>query len=416
MDLGTPQRVAAVEITFRPDQDQPSTRRNFVVLGSNDANFGTFTALTGRGTTAVPMGEKWRVGVSDTNRYRYIRIRKTLASDRDASGQAYFNLTEVKLFATPGAPASATFPNTATLTNVALNRPAAASSVKAWPDVTGDPASAVDNQTTVNGKASLWHSASNSGQPEWWQVDLGLAMRVAGIEILFRKDQDQANCRRNFVVLGSDTPDFENAVVLGLQDSTAVPLSQSWRVGVAETSTYRYVRVQKTNWDDRDTGGQYYFNLTEVKLYADLSMFRPLALTELVAKRVYVGQTLSFMLKKTDEQNRAVTLSAASLPAGATFDANTGLFTFAPNSSQAGKLFAVNFTATGAQTKTARQEIIVLLDGAPNLVLTAPANGTTLVAGQYVTLTWATDPGARLSKFQVKLSTDGGANYNLLLA
>lgn len=416
VDLGTAQRLSAIEITFRPDQDQPSSRRNFIVLGSNDANFGTFTALTGRGTTAVPMGEKWRVGINDTNRYRYVRIRKTRADDRDASGQAYFNLTEVKLFAVPGAPAAATFPTATTLTNVALNRPATASTVKAWPDVTGDPASAVDNQTMVNGKASLWHSASNTGQPEWWQVDLGMAMRIAGIEIQFRKDQDQANCRRNFVVLGSDTPDFENAVVLGLQDSSAVPVSQNWRVGVAETSTYRYVRVQKTNWDDRDASGQAYFNLTEVRLLADLSLFRPLALTELVAKRVYVGQSLSFMLKKTDEQNRAVTLSAANLPAGATFDANTGLFTFAPISTQAGKLFVVNFTAAGAQTKTARQEIAVLLDGAPNLVLTAPANGTPVVTGQFVTVTWATDPGARLSKFQVKLSVDGGLNYNLLLA
>jgi hypothetical protein len=171
VDLGVAQRIVAVEIAFRPDQDQPNCRRNFVVLGSNDANFGAAVVLAGRGETAVPFGQRWRVGVGDANKYRFIRVQKTRADDRDASGQSYFNLTEVKLFATPIAPAAAPFPNTATLTNVALNKPAQASTVQVWPDVTGTAASANDGQLTASGKASLWHSQSNTGQPEWWQVD-----------------------------------------------------------------------------------------------------------------------------------------------------------------------------------------------------------------------------------------------------
>ena len=152
-----------------------------------------------------------------------------------------------------------------------------------------------------------------------------------------------------------------------------------------------------------------------MRLFADTATLRPLALSELTPKRLYVGQTLSFMLKKTDEQNHAVRLSATGLPENATFDVNTGRFNYAPHSGQAGKVFTVNFSAVGAQTRTAKQEVVVLFDGAPNVVLTAPTAATPLVAGQYVTVSWATDPGARLNRFQVKLSTDGGATYNMQL-
>lgn len=416
VDLGAALRLQAVEITFRPDKDEPNCRRNFVVLGSNDASFATSVALTGRGETAVPFGQKWAVGIGDTTKYRYLRIRKTRADDKDAAGQAFFNLTEVKVFAIPVPPLATSFPNTATLTNVALNKPATASSVQTWPDVTGDPASGNDGQTMVNSLVSLWHSKSNTHQPEWWQTDLGTAYRVAGIEILFRPDMDQVNCRRNFAVLGSNTPDFENPVVLGMREGDAVPLGQPWRVGVADTGTYRYVRVQKTDWEDYNPGGDAYFNLTELRLFADTSVLRPLALSELTPKRIMVGQSLSFLLKKTDDQNRPVTLGATGLPEGSSFDPVRGLFTFTPNSTQAGKLFAPMFAAAGTQIRTAKQEIVVTLDGAPNVVLIAPATGTQLIAGQYTTISWATDPGARVNKFQIKLSVDGGVTYNMLLA
>lgn len=416
VDLGAALRLQAAEITFRPDKDEPNCRRNFIVLGSNDASFATSVALTGRGATAVPFGQKWAVGISDTTKYRYIRIRKTRADDKDAAGQAFFNLTEVKVFAVPIPPLATAFPNTATLTNVALNKPATASSVQTWSDVTGDPASGNDGRTMANNLVSLWHSKSNTNQPEWWQTDLGTAYRIAGIEILFRPDSDQANCRRNFIVLGSSTPTFENPVVLGMREGDTVPLNQPWRVGVADTGTYRYVRVQKTDWNDRDPSGDYYFNLTELRLFADTNVLRPLALSELTPKRLLIGQSLSFLLKKTDDQNRPVTLAATGLPEGSSFDAARGLFTFTPNTTQAGKLFAPTFVASGTQIRTAKQEIVVTLDGAPNVVLTAPAATTQLLAGQYVTISWATDPGARVNKFQVRMSVDGGVLYNMLLA
>jgi hypothetical protein len=48
-------------------------------------------------------------------------------------GNVFFNLTEIKLFALPTPPPAVSFPDTTTLTNVALNKAATASSVQNWP-------------------------------------------------------------------------------------------------------------------------------------------------------------------------------------------------------------------------------------------------------------------------------------------
>jgi hypothetical protein len=142
---------------------------------------------------------------------------------------------------------------------------------------------------------------------------------------------------------------------------------------------------------------------------------RPLALSELTPKRLYVGQTLSFMLKKTDEQNRAVRLSATGLPENATFDVNTGRFNYAPHSGKRAK----SSPSTSAQWVRRRAREAggrsLIRWRTPTSYLTAPTAATPLVAGQYVTVSWATDPGVRLNRFQVKLSTDGGATYNMQL-
>src|SRR5262249_27086158 len=51
-----------------------------------------------------------------------------------------------------------TLPTPEPLTNVALNRPATASSVRQWSDVIGTPNAANDGQTGGSGKVSAWHS------------------------------------------------------------------------------------------------------------------------------------------------------------------------------------------------------------------------------------------------------------------
>jgi hypothetical protein len=430
VDLQTPQRLMAFEITFRADVDQIICRRNFEILGSNDATFATAVILASRGEQAVPFGQPFKVGVRDKNKFRYLRIRKTKI-EKDASNQQFFNLVEFKAFVRPTAPPSSaptssvtdgaatsgalrTALSTANLTNVALSRAPNSSTFRAWADVTGEAVTGNDGLVQVANKASAWHSESNTGQLEWWQVDLGQPYRIQAVEILPRADVDQIINRRNFVVLGSTDNKFDNPVVLAMCDSEAFPYGQTWLKAVANAGSFRYVRVMKTDWDDVDASGQQFFNLAEVRVYADLNVQTVTPLTALTDQSLRVGQSFSVLIRKTDDQGRALTLTATGIPENAVWDAARGFFSFTPHSGQAGRVFPIFFTgtATGVAPRTMRLDIVVTLDGAPNIVLAAPTITTAMVAGQPVSIRWAITPGSSTPvSYRVFLSVDSGLSF-----
>ena len=89
-----------LELLFRQDQDQPNTRRNLEIYGSNNPSFATFAVLASVGETAVPFGQPWQAAVTDEFSYRYIRVQKT-KPDADLYGQSFFNLAEVRVWAQP---------------------------------------------------------------------------------------------------------------------------------------------------------------------------------------------------------------------------------------------------------------------------------------------------------------------------
>ncbi len=173
----------------------------------------------------------------------------------------------------PAPPAPVTAP-TPKLTNISLNRPTMASSVKAWPDVVGASSAANDEQQAIGNRVSAWHSASNSGQLEWWQVDLSKSYRISAIEILFRIDQNQATTRRNFEVRGSNDLHFKTSTLLAAQGDTPVPFKDAWRANIIDAATYRYIRISKTKIDP-DAYGESFFNLMEVRVLAQTSQPAP---------------------------------------------------------------------------------------------------------------------------------------------
>ncbi|MCI0336632.1 MAG: discoidin domain-containing protein [Acidobacteria bacterium] len=160
------------------------------------------------------------------------------------------------------------------LVNIAFNRPAMASSVKAWPDVIGLPSAANDEARISSGRASVWHSESNTGELEWWQVDLGKSYRISSIEIIFREDQDQATTRRNFEVRASNDLNFEFWSLLASQGEAVVPFKHSFQASINDTGTYRYVRVRKSKVDP-DALGQSFFSLLEVRVFAQITEIKP---------------------------------------------------------------------------------------------------------------------------------------------
>jgi len=75
-----------------------------------------------------------------------------------------------------------------------------------------------------------------------------------------------------------------------------------------------------------------------------------------------VGGKLDFTVTASDSDGDAVTLSASSVPANASFNPATGAFTFTPADSQANQVYVVTFTATDAKgaSTTATVQITVV--------------------------------------------------------
>ena len=147
------------------------------------------------------------------------------------------------------------------LPNLALGKPATASSFRNW---WGDmsPRSAVDGNEQV-----MWHSDSNLNQLEYLQVDLVKPAVISRIEIVFRRDQDQPATRQNFAVYASNDPGFLSGVVLlAKQGKDPYPFAATpWSTDITAPQAFRYVRFAKTAID-KDTFGQSYWNLNEVRV------------------------------------------------------------------------------------------------------------------------------------------------------
>jgi len=308
------------------------------------------------------------------------------------------------------------------LTNAALNRPASASSVHLWGGATCTANTANDGLlATSDGRASFWHSESNTGRPEWWQVDLGQPTRIGGLEILFRQDQNQESTRRNFEVCASNDASFVASTILAGQGSTPAPFQQTWQAAVNDPNAYRYVRVRKTSLDPDDYG-DVYFNLVEVRVYAaeasaSPASAGPLSLGDLTPRALLVGQALNLTLAREDRCGQPLQLSATGLPENASFDAASGVFSFIPAAPQAGNVYQVTFQAGYGQTSTAAKlDIAVMIGGAPRVTVLTPKATDHLIANRSITISWSADAAAQVASYQIKLSTDGGATYPTVIA
>jgi hypothetical protein len=139
--------------------------------------------------------------------------------------------------------------------NLALNRPASASSTF---DGSLPASKANDGTTNING-SSGWSPTSGDTSP-WWQVDLGSAQQLGTIELVTRQGLDQANTRRNFEVRASNDSSFASYTVLGSQGNASLVHESTWRLPVANSNSFRYLRVAKTTNE--------YFFIAELRAYA----------------------------------------------------------------------------------------------------------------------------------------------------
>ncbi len=82
VDLGASHIIQRIEISARINLDQPDSRRNFQVRGSNDPNFTTFTVLAEQNEVPFAyrktgLSNSWLKHISNPNAFRYLSVVKT---------------------------------------------------------------------------------------------------------------------------------------------------------------------------------------------------------------------------------------------------------------------------------------------------------------------------------------------------
>lgn len=130
-------------------------------------------------------------------------------------------------------------------TNVALNKPASASSE--WsPDCAARKAN--NGSTDATDTCGGW--SPNDPEPvSWWQVDLGSAYRITSLELVTRQNCcDNPSTRQDFTLQASNDPNFGSYVVLGSQGNTPLPFQATWSANVSDPNSYRYIRAVRNGY------------------------------------------------------------------------------------------------------------------------------------------------------------------------
>ncbi|MEU3890398.1 RICIN domain-containing protein [Streptomyces sp. NPDC029041] len=77
VDLGQSYQLGQYSLTMRQDIDQPGTRSNFEIRGSNDPTFATYTVLGRQDGATLPMASTLTGNIDVRQKFRYVRVAKT---------------------------------------------------------------------------------------------------------------------------------------------------------------------------------------------------------------------------------------------------------------------------------------------------------------------------------------------------
>ncbi|WP_328684844.1 RICIN domain-containing protein [Streptomyces sp. NBC_00343] len=77
VDLGSAYALGQYSFTTRQDIDQPETRSNFEIRGSNDPTFADYTVLGRQDATVLPYNATLTAKIDARQKFRYVRVAKT---------------------------------------------------------------------------------------------------------------------------------------------------------------------------------------------------------------------------------------------------------------------------------------------------------------------------------------------------
>ncbi|GAA0725857.1 hypothetical protein GCM10009430_32140 [Aquimarina litoralis] len=237
IDLHRKYPINRVVITARQNMNQPEARSFFRVLASNDPKFRNHVVLGNVG--AVPFDNKGKAYFNVNNRvFRYLRIVKR-------PGKPLFNFAELEVF------------SNIKRTNVATNARSYASSVF------NNNYNFYPNRAFDDDINSIWASNGNDKSPTIG-LDMYRKYPISRIELVARKDINQAISRSNFEVRASNDHSFSTYEVIGKIGNKPFPHKGKWAINVSSTKPYRLIRVVKTDGK--------HFNIAELNVFTDGSV------------------------------------------------------------------------------------------------------------------------------------------------
>jgi hypothetical protein len=120
----------------------------------------------------------------------------------------------------------------------------------------------------------------------------------------------------------------------------------------------------------------------------------PPALSPIGNKTVNIGNTLTFTVNATDPDDDPLTytVSPLLLPANASFDTTTRIFTFTPTAGEAGS-FDLTFAVSDGRGGTASETVTITVTAGIAINITSPANGATVPAAQLIVRGSVTNSG-----------------------
>lgn len=203
-------------------------------------------------------------------------------------------------------------------------------------------------------------------------------------------DEDQS---LSFIVSATD-PDPGQAVVLTAQNLPAGAIFDSTTGAFSWTPTYDQAGRYIVGFTATDNGIPQMSATTSIVITVS-NVNRPPVLVPIGNKTVLEGQTLSFALSASDSDGDALTYVASNLPAGATFNVATGVFTWAPNYGQAGNYANVEFTVmdNGSPMRLVFEDITISVGHVNRPPIISPIGSQQVL--EHDTLTFnvsATDP------------------------
>ncbi len=156
------------------------------------------------------------------------------------------------------------------------------------------------------------------------------------------------------------------------------------------TPTYVQAGSYSVTFTVTDAGG---LSDSETTVITANNVNRPPVLNTIGNKTITVGQSLTFSVSATDPDGDALTYSASGLPAGATFNASTRVFSWTPAAGQAGS-YNITFTVTDSRGLSNSETITIAVTAPVQLArITTPAPGSQITTSS-VTFGWSANPAS----------------------